>query len=403
MAPGTAPGAIVASSVAQMSVPTRDDFLLDPDLVFLNHGSFGATPRVVFEEYQRLQLAMERNPVEWLGRRADELMAAARADVAAYVGAKPDDLVFFPNPTTAINMVAKSLRLQPGDEIVTTDHEYGAMDRTWRKLTAEAGAAYVRVPIPVPVSTAADFVERVWSAVTSRTRVLFLSHLTSATALLFPVHELCRRARAAGILAIVDGAHVPAHVPLDLSTLDCDIYTGALHKWMCAPKGCSFLWARPDVQPMLHPLVVSWGWESDHPGPSQFVDHHEWQGTRDLAPFLAASAAVRFVTEHDWAAVQADGHRRTLRARRLVDELTGLESLSPDEPIDHGWIGQLASIRLFDHVDVVDWKARLFDEHRIEVPLHRWNGIPLVRVSHTAHTTDADTDALVAALRSMLG
>lgn len=385
-----------------MTVPTRDDFLLDPEVVFLNHGSFGATPRVVFEEYQRLQLAMERNPVEWLGRRADELMADARADVARYVGARPDDLVFFPNPTTAVNMVAKSLRLAPGDQIVTTDHEYGAMDRTWRKLTAAADAEYVRVPIPVPVSSAADFVDRVWAAVTPRTRVLFLSHLTSATALIFPVHELCRRARAAGILAIVDGAHVPAHIPLDLATLDCDIYTGALHKWMCAPKGCSFLWARPDVQPVLQPLVVSWGWESDHPSGSEFIDHHEWQGTRDLAPFLAARAAVRFVTEHDWATVQADGHRRTLATRARVDELTGLPSLSPEPGIDHEWIGQLASIRLPDDTDVVALKARLFDEFRIEVPVHRWNDLPLLRVSFTAHTTDADGDALVAALRTLL-
>lgn len=399
---GIVRGGSESSSVAAMMVPTRDDFLLDPDVVFLNHGSFGATPKVVFDEYQRLQLAMERNPVEWLGRRADDLMAAARADVAAYVGAAADDLVFFPNPTTAINMVAKSLHLAPGDEIVTTDHEYGAMDRTWRKLTAEAGATYVRVPIPVPVTTATDFVERVWSAVTARTRVLFLSHLTSATALAFPVHELCRRARAAGILAIVDGAHVPAHIPLDLRTLDCDIYTGALHKWMCAPKGCSFLWARPDVQPMLQPLVVSWGWESDHPGPSQFVDHHEWQGTRDLAPFLAASAAVRFVTSHDWAAVQTEGHHRTLRARARIDELTGLGALSPDATPDHQWIGQLASIRLPADTDVVALKARLFDEYRIEVPVHRWNDIPLLRISCTAHTTDHDVDALVVALRSEL-
>jgi isopenicillin-N epimerase len=382
-----------------MAVPTRDDFLLDPDLVFLNHGSFGATPLPVFAEYQRLQREMERNPVQWLGRRADELLAAARGRLADFVGARPDDLVFFPNPTTAINMVTRSLRLAPGDEVVTTDHEYGAMDRTWRKTCAEAGATFVRVPIPLPVTTAVDFIERVWAAVTPRTRVLFLSHLTSATALVFPVEELCRRARAAGILAIVDGAHVPAHIALDLATLPCDIYTGALHKWLCAPKGCSFLWARPDVQSWLDPLVVSWGWESDHPGDSQFVDHHEWQGTRDLSPFLAVGAAIDFVEAHDWAEVQAEGHRLALRTRALVNEITGLESISPDSA---QWIGQLASIRLPRATDVIELRARLFDEHRIEVPVHRWNDQPFVRVSFTAHTTEADGDALVAALRVLL-
>lgn len=387
-----------------MPVPTRDDFLLDPDLVFLNHGSFGATPRVVLDEYHRLQREMERNPVEWLGRRADEMMAQARTRLGAFVGADADDVVFFPNPTTAVNMVARALRLQPGDEVVTTDHEYGAMDRTWRKLCAEAGAAYVRVPVPLPVSTADDFVERVWAAVTPRTRVLFLSHLTSATALVFPVHELCRRAREAGIVSVVDGAHVPAHLALDLSTLPCDIYTGALHKWLCAPKGCSFLYARREVQPWLDPLVISWGWESEHPSGSPFVDVHEWQGTRDLSPFLAVGAAIDFVEARDWAAVQREGHRLALRTRALVDELTGLDAISPDGPdgSGHEWIGQLASIRLPGSVDVVALKARLYDEHRIEVPVHRWNDQPFVRVSFTAHTTEADSDALVRALRQML-
>lgn len=385
-----------------MAVPTRDDFLLDPSIVFLNHGSFGAVPRVVFDATVALQLEMERNPVEWLARRADDLLASARTRLARYVGARTDDLVFFANPTTAINMVAKSLRLAAGDQIVTTDHEYGAMDRTWRKLTGECGAEYVRVPIPLPVTTADDFVERVWSAVTPRTKVLFLSHLTSATALAFPVEELCRRARAAGVLSIVDGAHVPAHIPLDLASLGCDIYTGALHKWMCAPKGCSFLWARPEVQSMLQPLVVSWGWESEHPSGSQFVDHHEWQGTRDLSPFLAVGAALDFVESHDWPSVQAAGHALTLETRRRVDELTGLAPISPDPAGDHQWIGQLAAIRLPADTDVVALKARLFDEHRIEVPVHRWADQPLLRVSFTAHNTRADADALLAALRVLL-
>jgi isopenicillin-N epimerase len=253
-------------------------------------------------------------------------------------------------------------------------------------------------------------VERVWSSVTATTRVLFLSHLTSATALVFPVHELCRRARQAGIVTIVDGAHVPAHIPLDLATLPCDIYTGALHKWLCAPKGCSFLYARPEVQSWLEPLVVSWGWESDHPSSSQFIDFHEWQGTRDLSPFLAVGAAIDFVEQHDWSAVRAAGHHLALRTRALVDEITGLSPISPDSPgraggadlSGHEWIGQLASIRLPDDTDVVSLKARLFDEHRVEVPVHRWNDQPFLRVSFAAHNTEADSDALVAALRMLL-
>ena len=382
-----------------MPTPTRADFMLDPDLVFLNHGSFGAVPLVVQEACEGLQREMERNPVAWLQRRAPELMSEARGRLGAFLNVGKDDVVFFPNPTTAVNMVARSIRLQPGDEVLTTDHEYGAMYRTWRKLCAETGATYVRVPIPTPVTTAEDFVDRVWARVTPRTKVLFLDHLTSSTALIFPVVELCRRARAAGILSVVDGAHVPGHIPLDLAEVACDVYTGALHKWACAPKGCSFLYARPEVQGRLDPLVVSWGWEGDHPTDSRFVDYHEWQGTRDLTPFLAASAALDFCATHDWPAVRAEGHRLALLTRNRVNELTGLESISPDMT---DWIGQMASIRLPDHVDTAALKARLFEEFRIEVPLPEWNSQKFIRVSFAAHSTEADSAALMAALRQLL-
>lgn len=388
-----------------MPQPTRDDFVLDPDLVFLNHGSFGAVPRTVLEEYQRLQLEMERNPVEWLGRRADSLMADARRRLAAFIGCAADDVVFFPNPTTAVNMVVASLGLTAGDEVVTTDHEYGAMQRTWRRSARTTGATIVEEPIPLPVSTAADFVDRVWSRVTSRTRVLFLSHLTSATALAFPVAELCRRAREAGIISIIDGAHVPAHLPLDVTDLGADIYTGAMHKWSCAPKGCSFLFARPEVQPLLAPLVVSWGWESDAPSPSAFIDIHEWQGTRDLSPFLALGAALDFVESHDPVGVRRRNHELVLEARRRINDLTGLEPISPADdpgPDGHQWIGQLASVRLPFDTDVSAAKERLLNDFRIEVPLHRWNGIPLIRISCAAHTRSSDIDRLEEALRSVL-
>lgn len=205
--------------------------------------------------------------------------------------------------------------------------------------------------------------------------------------------------RAAGIVSIVDGAHVPGHVPLDLAQLECDVYTGALHKWACAPKGCSFLYAHPTAQAWLEPLVVSWGWESDHPSESQFVDYHEWQGTRDLSPFLAVSAALDFCDTHDWAGVQAEGHRLALLTRSRINALTGLESISPDST---EWIGQLASIRLPDHVGAVALKERLFREHRIEVPLPVWNGQNFVRVSFAAHNTEGDSGALVAALAELL-
>ena len=314
------------------------DFLLDPSIHFLNHGSFGACPRPVFEVYQRWQAELERQPVEFLGRRANELLAESRAVLGDYLGVAADDLVYVPNPTTAINMVARNvarlattgdgaaspLRLRPGDEILATDHEYGALDRTWRYVCEQAGARYVRQPIPLPVTTHADFVDRFWAGVTGRTRIIFISHITSPTALTFPAAEICRRARAAGILAIVDGAHAPGQVPLNLAELGADIYTGACHKWLCAAKGAAFLHARPDVQPWLEPLVVSWGWEAEVPGPSRFVDWHEWQGTRDIAAYLTVPAAIAFQAEQCWDSVRRRCHALAAETRQRIIELTGL-------------------------------------------------------------------------------
>ncbi|MDD5564177.1 MAG: aminotransferase class V-fold PLP-dependent enzyme, partial [Thermoanaerobaculaceae bacterium] len=276
----------------------RNLFLLRPGVVYLNHGSFGACPRPVFERYQAWQRELEAEPVEFLGRRFAELMRDARGALAAFVGAGPDDLVFVPNATTGLNAVARSLRLKPGDEVLATDHEYGALDRTWTFVCEKRAARYVRRPLPLPIRSAEEIIDAVWSGVTGRTRVLFLSHVASTTAIILPVKELIGRARERGILTVIDGAHAPGQIPLDLAALGADFYAGNCHKWMNAPKGSAFLYARAGAQPLLEPLVVSWGWRSDRPGPSRFVDEHEWQGTRDVAAYLAVPAAIEFMREH---------------------------------------------------------------------------------------------------------
>ena len=377
----------------------RDHFLLDPDVVFLNHGSFGACPRPVFEAYQGWQRELERQPVQFLGRRIYTLMAEARAALAAYVHADADEVVYFPNPTTAVNMVARNLGLGPGDEVLTTDHEYGACDRTWRFLALGRGFSYVRRPMPLQQTTPADFVENFWAGVTDRTRVIFISHITSATALIFPIEEICRRARAAGILTVVDGAHAPSQLPLDLHALGVDFYTGACHKWLCAPKGSAFLYARRDLQARLDPLVVSWGYDSDYPSGSQFVDYHEWQGTRDMSAFLATPAAIAFQAEHNWDQVRADCHAL---ARATRDRLNALTGEAPVTPNSSEWFSQLFTVRLPDTADCFALKNRLWEECRIEVPVHRWNGVPLLRVSVQGYNTQADLDTLVAGVERLL-
>jgi isopenicillin-N epimerase len=224
--------------------------------------------------------------------------------------------------------------------------------------------------------------------------VLFVSHITSPTAIIFPVKELIDRARERNILTVIDGAHAPGQIDLNLTELGADFYAGNCHKWLCSPKGAGFLHARPEVQSLLEPLVVSWGWDSETPGDSPFIDHHEWTGTRDIAAFLSVPAAIQFQREHDWDDVRAECHAVACEFRQRVTELTGLPPLSPDSP---EWYAQMVSVPLPD-CDPQKLKIRLYDEHRIEIPLVAWDGKTLVRASFQAYNTREDVDCIVSAL-----
>jgi isopenicillin-N epimerase len=358
----------------------RDEFLLDPEIVFLNHGSFGACPREVFERYQAWQLELERQPVEFLGRRLPGLLAEARAALGAYVNADPDDLVFVQNATAGVNLAAWALDLQPGDEVLSTSLEYGALDLAWEHVASHAPARYVRTPVTLPLD---DAVEEVWSGVTDRTRALFLSHITSETAVRLPVEELCARARERGIATIVDGAHVPGHIPLDLRALDVDYYAGNCHKWLCAPKGAGFLYVRRELQDTIAPLVVSWGYE----GESTFLTRHEKQGTRDPAAFLTVPAAIDWQRAHDWDAVRE-------RCRTLAAETPARLGLEP-----LGTALQMVSMRLPPDAPE-DLQERLYDEHRIEIPVS--DDGRFIRASFQGYNSADDLAALQRALEAVL-
>jgi isopenicillin-N epimerase len=357
----------------------RDEFLLDPQVVFLNHGSFGACPRDVFMRYQALQLELERQPIEFLARRLDALLADARAALGSYVGADPDDLVFVQNATAGVNLAAWALDLQPGEEVLSTNLEYGALDLAWQHVCAHGPARYVRMPVTVPLE---DAVEEIWSGVTDCTRALFLSHITSETALRLPVEELCARARERGIATIVDGAHVPGHIPLDLRALDVDYYAGNCHKWLCAPKGAGFLYVRRELQESIAPLVVSWGYKDG----GTFRSRHERQGTRDPSAFLSVPAAIEWLDAHDWESVRE--RCRGLAAR--TPKRLGLEPLS--EP---GL--QMVSMRLPEGAPA-DLQQRLYDEYRIEIPV----ADALIRASYQGYNDEDDLEALAAALASLI-
>jgi isopenicillin-N epimerase len=370
----------------------RDQFMLNPEVAYLNHGAFGACPRPVFDSYQHWQMEMERQPAEFLGRRVEDLLKFARASLAKYLNTDAENLVYVSNATMGLNTVARSLALRPGDEVLTTDHEYGALHLMWKFVCSKSGARYVCRSIPLPVSSAEEFVESFWEAVTPRTRVIFISHITSPTALIFPIEEICRRAREARILTIIDGAHAVGQIPLNLTALDPDFYSGNLHKWLCSPKGSAFLYARPDRQKMIEPLVISWGWLEN----GTFVSQNQWQGTRDVAAFLAVPAAIDFQATNHWEEVRARCHALASETRQRIADLTGLSPVSPDD-----WYMQMVSAPL-PTLEPAELKRRLYDEHRVEAPIVTWNGRHFIRISIQGYNTREDTDRLVSALEQLL-
>jgi isopenicillin-N epimerase len=381
----------------QRHLALRSEFLLDPDIVFLNHGAFGACPRPVFEKYQWWQRELERQPVEFLGRRLNGLMETAREGLATYLNADADEIVYFSNVTSALNAVARSLPLEAGDEILTTDHEYGALERTWTFVAEHTGANIVVRDLKQPLGEPDDMVETVWAGVTPRTKVLFLSHVTSPTALIFPIAALIARAKARGIWTVIDGAHAPSQVPVDLHGLDVDFYGGNCHKWLSAPKGAGFLYARRDLQHLLEPLVISWGWRPTDPGKSRFVDEHERQATRDPAAYLAVPDAIAFQAERNWPQVRQECHELVRMARAGLLELTDEPPLSGDDP---RWFAQMVTVNVGAcNADAL--KSRLWDEYRIEVPVGARRGTSL-RVSAQGYTTRADIEKLLDALRTLL-
>jgi isopenicillin-N epimerase len=395
-----APRPVVFDDAAERRhVQIRGEFLLDPDVVFLNHGSFGACPRPVFEVYQQWQLELERQPVEFLSRRQKDLLHAARGKLATYLHANTDDVVFLPNVTTALNVVARSLPLQPGDEILTTDHEYGALERTWTFVNEQHQAVLKVQKLPTRLDNPDATVEAVWAGVTPRTRVLFLSHITSPTAVILPIEPLIRRARAAGIWTVIDGAHAPGQIDIDLQALGVDFYGGNCHKWLSSAKGAGFLYARPEVQELIEPLVVSWGWRPRDAWSTPFVDTIQRQATHDISAYLSVPAAIDFQQQRDWPTVRQECHELVRLARQGMHEISGVEPSVVDDP---RWFAQMATLPLPAGSDAPKIKQRLYDEYRVEIPANQWGEKPSLRVSVQGYNTRADIERLLSAVRGVL-
>lgn len=359
----------------------RDGFLLDPDVVYLNHGGYGACPVAVFGEYQRWQRELERQPTDFFARRLStwfwedrtgpSLLDDARGALAGFVGARADDLVFVSNATSGLNAVLRSLRIRPGEEILTTKHEYGAIERT---------LSFIRANV---VHCEPD---ELIASIGMRTRAILVSHVTSPTALVLPIEEICAAARSAGVLSIVDGAHAPGQIPLDLETLGADIYAGNCHKWLCAPKGSGFLWARPEHQEWIEPLVISWGYRDG----ADFGERHGWQGTDDPAAYLTVPKAIEVHGSFD---LEASAALADEAERRLADLRLTTMGGSP-APF-------MRAVQLPPGDPVALWR-RLIEEHRIEVPVYQRGEQRILRVSIGPYNDESDVERLLAALRALL-
>lgn len=378
----------------------KSHFLLDPDVTFLNHGSFGACPKPVFEAYQNWQRQLEYQPVKFIGRELTGYLDEARQALGHYLNTHKDNLVYIPNTTYGVNIIARSLDLKEGDVVLTTDHEYGACDKTWTFMSQKKGFTYKKQPISLPFGSDDEIIEQLWQGVTPQTKVIYISHITSATAVIFPIKQICERARTEGIITVIDGAHAPSQVSVDLKALNPDFYCGNLHKWLCAPKGSAFIYARPDVQAFVEPIIVSWGWgdERENATGSDYIDYLQYTGTNDLSAYLTAPEAIKFQQEHHWEQVRQQCHSLLKAALSQIEGITGLPSPYQAEH----FYSQMGIAPLPDVGDLPDFKARLYDQFLVEAPCIQWNGNQFIRISIQAYNTPQDIEVLLNALQSML-
>tara|TARA_Y100001970_G_scaffold8767_2_gene10190 strand:- start:27256 stop:28398 length:1143 start_codon:yes stop_codon:yes gene_type:complete len=370
-------------------------FLLDPNAIHLNHGSFGACPKPIFDSLISWQKKLEFNPVKHLAFDMFEHLKESREYLSNYINCDKDDIVFFPNPSTALNAVIKSLDLKNGDEILTTNHEYGALDKTWNFICKKTGAKYIKQNISLPLKSKNDFINTFIKGINKNTKVIFISHITSPTGLIFPAEEICKVAKENNIFCIIDGAHVPGHINLDIKKLNPDIYTGACHKWMCAPKGTSFLYAKKEIQDYIDPLVISWGYDSEIPSHSKYLDYHQWQGTQDPSSYLTIPDVINFLNKNNWETISKECRKINIEAREMVNNSLNQEPIS-----ENNFIGQMSSIKI-QCKDPVELQKIFYLNYKIIVPIVKWEDKMLLRFSIQAYNSMEDIEKLIFAIKKL--
>jgi isopenicillin-N epimerase len=397
---------------ADLRKPAVDpgQWLLDPNVVFLNHGSFGSCTRVVLEFQRGVRERLERQPVRFFVREFEGLWDEARSSLASFLGADTDDLVFVPNATSGVNSVLRSLRFEPGDELLVTNHEYNACRNALDFAAGQGSVRVVVAEVPFPLGNEEEVVQRILERVTLRTRLALFDHVTSQTGLVLPVQRIVRELAARGVDSLIDGAHAPGMVPLNLRDIGAAYYTGNCHKWLCAPKGAAFLYVQRDRQERIRPLIISHGANSPRTDRSRFLIEFGWMGTGDPSALLSVPEALRFMGSllpGGWPEMMRRNRELALAARNVLSEALGVEPPCPDE-----FIGSLASLPLPDATDTTPSKSplyldplqdRLLSEHGIEVPIIPWPATPkrLLRISAQLYNSLPQYERLAGALRAL--
>lgn len=378
----------------------RSDFYLDPEVVFLNHGSFGACPQILMVEQQRWQRILETEPVAFF-HALPQRMKAARQALASFVGAKASDLVFVQNSTYGANVMAYAMAryLNPGDEVLIPDHEYGACRRAFEFHLRGTGISIGACSIPLPVPPDDHVADIVIQAITPRTRAIFISHITSPTACLLPIERIGREAQSRGILMLVDGAHAPGHIPVNLSVLPADMYTANCHKWMCLPKGSGFLWVSPAMQKITPPLVASWGntWLSE--GDGEFIDEHEYIGTRDPSAFLTIHEALRWMEGEDWWGMVEHAHALVKRGMQELTSIPTVRPVSADWPNHKLMMG---AVLLPDGMVATDVQRLFLRDYNLQIICMEWLAHTILRFSVHGYTTPDEVQVMINAVQALL-
>ena len=373
--------------------------MIQSDLTQLNHGSFGAVPRVVFEHQNQWRARIEADPVELLGRRHGELIDQAKQQIGAWLGMNSPDFGLVTNATEGINCVLRALELSPGDELVTTTHVYNAVRQAMKYTAQRAGAAYREIPLPLPIHSPRTIEQAVLDGLTPRTRLLVVDHISSPTALLFPVQNILAGCANLGVDVLIDGAHAPGMIDLNVGKLAPAYYAGNLHKWTCAPKGAAFIWARPDRQTGLHPLIVS-----HHLGQG-LAKEFSWQGTRDISAWLTVPRAMEFLAEFGWDRVMTHNHALAVWVHQ---HLCRQWKVPPISPPNGSMLGSMTTVPLPPPLDRLTdpqsaaLQRRLHDEYHIEVPVVQWSGRTYLRPSCQIYNIAEEYQQLAKAIETCL-